>query len=114
MHRCECFDLHKELVPYNEAWDWQKSIVKQKKALKERNEDCVDTVFVLQHYPVYTLGTGSSEEYLNFTVEDAPFDIYRTERGGEVTYHGPGQVLSCLLICQAHFNYYLISAYNSR
>ncbi|CAF1711960.1 unnamed protein product [Brassica napus] len=42
------------------------------------------------HSPVYTMGTGSSEDYLNFDVQDAPFDVYRTERGGEVTYHGPG------------------------
>lgn len=91
--RCECFDLHKELVPYGEAWSWQKSIVRGKKALLERNEECPDTLIVLQHHPVYTMGTGSSEEFLNFNVRNAPYDIYRTERGGEVTYHGPGQVL---------------------
>lgn len=95
--RCECFDLYKELVPYNEAWSWQKNIVKEKKALIERNEDCPDTLIVLQHSPVYTMGTGGSEEYLNFDLKDPPFQVYRTERGGEVTYHGPGQVLSSFL-----------------
>lgn len=92
--RCEFFDLHNELVPYGKAWDWQKDIVREKKALVERNQDCPDTLIVLQHYPVYTMGTGSSEEYLNFDVRHAPHEIYRTERGGEVTYHGPGQVSS--------------------
>ena len=91
--RCECFDLYKELVPYDKAWDWQKQIVKEKKALVEKNQDCQDTLIILQHHPVYTLGTASSEEYLNFDIKDAPYDVYRTERGGEVTYHGPGQVL---------------------
>ncbi|CAB4318349.1 unnamed protein product [Prunus armeniaca] len=43
--------------------------------------------------PVYTLGTASSEQFLNFDVKDSLFDIYRTERGGEVTYHGPGQIV---------------------
>lgn len=71
----------------------QKAIVKDKKALIERNEECFDTLIVLQHPPVYTLGTGSSKEYLNFNVKDSPYDVIRTERGGEVTYHGPGQVL---------------------
>ncbi|CAN0892405.1 Octanoyltransferase LIP2p2, chloroplastic [Linum grandiflorum] len=90
---CELYDLHKEIVPYREAWNWQKDIVAEKKLLVETNQDCPDTLIVLQHRPVYTLGTGSSVEHLNFDVKDAPFDVYRTERGGEVTYHGPGQLV---------------------
>ncbi|KAI3465023.1 hypothetical protein Pfo_021686 [Paulownia fortunei] len=91
--RCDFYDLHKEVVPYAEAWSWQKAIVKERKASSERNEDFADTLIILQHQPVYTLGTGSSEEYLNFDVNDVPFDLYRTERGGDVTYHGPGQLV---------------------
>ncbi|CAF2147677.1 BnaA01g06090D [Brassica napus] len=91
--KCQCFDLHDKLVPYNKAWTWQKRIVEEKKTLIDRNQDCPDTVISLQHDPVYTMGTGSSEDYLNFDVKDAPFDVYRTERGGEVTYHGPGQLV---------------------
>ncbi|CAH9100340.1 unnamed protein product [Cuscuta epithymum] len=91
--RCVCYDMHKELVPYAEAWSLQKSIVKERKALVQRNEDFSDSLIVLQHHPVYTLGTGSSEEYLHFDQKNAPFAVYRTERGGEVTYHGPGQIV---------------------
>ncbi|XP_021733976.1 plastidial lipoyltransferase 2-like [Chenopodium quinoa] len=91
--RCEYIDLHNVLVPYGEAWALQKAIVKEKKALIERNEECPDTLIMLQHPPVYTLGTGSSEEFLNFNVKDSPYDVIRTERGGEVTYHGPGQLV---------------------
>ncbi|CAI0542719.1 unnamed protein product [Linum tenue] len=90
---CEFHDLHKELVPYADAWKWQKDIVAEKKALVETNHDCPDTLIVLQHHPVYTLGMGSSLEHLNFDMNDAPLDVYRTERGGEVTYHGPGQLV---------------------
>ncbi|CAN1234231.1 Octanoyltransferase LIP2p, chloroplastic [Linum perenne] len=91
---CELYDLHNVLVPYKEAWNWQKDIVdRKKKALMETNQDCPDTLIVLQHRPVYTLGTGSSVEHLHFEMDDAPFDVYRTERGGEVTYHGPGQLV---------------------
>ncbi|KAK8642473.1 hypothetical protein V6N13_011815 [Hibiscus sabdariffa] len=91
--RCECFDLHKELIPYGKAWSWQKQIVKQKQALVQDHEDCPDSLIILQHNPVYTMGTGSSEKFLNFDMKKAPFDVYRTERGGEVTYHGPGQLV---------------------
>ncbi|KAI3966067.1 hypothetical protein MKW92_040604 [Papaver armeniacum] len=92
--RCEYYDLSKELVPYKKAWDWQKSILKQRQTLIEKDEeDLSDTLIILQHHPVYTLGTASSEEFLNFNRDDAPYDVYRTERGGEVTYHGPGQLV---------------------
>lgn len=86
------YDLHEEIVPYASAWAWQNAIVKEKKELREKGEDFDDCLIVLQHNPVYTLGAGSSEEFLNFDSSAAPFDLYRTERGGEVTYHGPGQV----------------------
>ncbi|KAL0302695.1 UNVERIFIED_CONTAM: Octanoyltransferase LIP2p2, chloroplastic [Sesamum angustifolium] len=86
---CDFYDLHKKLVPYAEAWSWQNAIVEEKKALSEKNEDLSDSLILLQHHPVYTLGAGSSEGFLNFDVKNPPADLYRTERGGEVTYHGP-------------------------
>nr|AJQ20641.1 Lipoyltransferase [Salvia miltiorrhiza] len=91
--RCDLYDLHKEVVPYAEAWSWQKAIVTERRALSDRNEDFSDSLIILQHHPVYTMGTGSCDNYLNFDVSNAPFDLYRTERGGEVTYHGPGQLV---------------------
>ena len=91
---CELIDLHNQQIPYEVAWPWQKELVREKKAQIEEEGDCTDTLIVLQHPPVYTLGTGSSEDNLIFDIDNAPFDIFRTERGGEVTYHGPGQVLA--------------------
>src|ERR1039458_7046483 len=90
--RCECLNLYKELIPYKQAWEWQKSLVQRRYSLIEKEEDTSDIVIVLQHQSVYTLGTGSLEEHMNFDMDNAPFEVYRTERGGEVTYHGPGQV----------------------
>ncbi|XP_066356410.1 octanoyltransferase LIP2p, chloroplastic-like [Miscanthus floridulus] len=91
--RCECFDLHRQLVPYGEAYCWQKSIVERRKGLLDSGEDHSDTLIALQHPPVYTLGTRSKKEYLHFDMEDAPFEVHRIDRGGEVTYHGPGQLV---------------------
>lgn len=96
MNRCIGFDLYKEIIPYKEAWFWQKSLVQRRHALMERDQDELDMLIILQHPPVYTLGTGSLEKYLKFDKKNAPYDVYRTERGGEVTYHGPGQVLILL------------------
>ncbi|RRT63711.1 hypothetical protein B296_00004949 [Ensete ventricosum] len=76
-----------------EAWSWQKSLVRMRHDLVGRDEDHSDMLVILQHHPVYTLGTGSLEKYLHFNIQDAPYEIYRTERGGEVTYHGPGQLV---------------------
>ncbi|XP_027908088.1 octanoyltransferase LIP2p, chloroplastic-like isoform X1 [Vigna unguiculata] len=90
---CDLFDLHQEHVPYEVAWSWQKEIVRDKRAQIEKEGDCNDTLIVLQHPPVYTLGTASTMENLKFDMKNAPFNIYRTERGGEVTYHGPGQLV---------------------
>jgi lipoyl(octanoyl) transferase len=50
----------------------------------DRGEDFDDTLAVLQHPPVYTLGTRSSEANLKFDADDPPFELHRTERGGEV------------------------------
>ncbi|CAN6361652.1 unnamed protein product [Urochloa humidicola] len=91
--RCECFDLHQQIIPYAEAYAWQKSIVKRRIGLLGSSEDHSDTLIALQHPPVYTLGSDSNEEYLHFNKEDAPFEVHHIDRGGEVTYHGPGQLV---------------------
>nr|GEY18114.1 plastidial lipoyltransferase 2 [Tanacetum cinerariifolium] len=93
LRRCECYDIYKEVVPFAEAWSWQKSIVEERKKLITIDDDISDNLIVLQHEPVYTLGTASSENNLNFDVKDSPLPLYQTERGGEVTYHGPGQLV---------------------
>lgn len=91
--RCELFDLHQHIVPFAESWAWQQSIVTRRKGLVGTDEDHSDTLIALQHPPVYTLGTDSTEDYLHFDVKDAPFEVHRIDRGGEVTYHGPGQLV---------------------
>ena len=52
----------------------------------KRDEDRSDTLIALQHSPIYTLGTGSSVDYLHFDVEDAPFELRHIDCDGEVTY----------------------------
>ena len=85
---CECHDQHDVQVPYVEAWRWQKLRVQERVAMLGRGEDFDDTLIILQHPPVYTLGTRSSEANLKFDVDDSSFELHRTERGGEVGIQG--------------------------
>jgi lipoyl(octanoyl) transferase len=52
-----------------------------------------DVLLLLEHPPVYTLGQGASLEFLKFDPNEVNTQLYRIERGGEVTYHCPGQLV---------------------
>ncbi len=77
------------LMNYQLAWDYQKSLVAERKV----NPMLEDVLLLLEHPAVYTLGTGSTTDFLKFDPQDSPHEIYRIERGGEVTYHCPGQLV---------------------
>ena len=55
-----------------------------------------DRLWIAEHPPVYTLGTGA--DFSHGPPPGCPIPVCRSERGGEVTYHGPGQVLLYTLI----------------
>ena len=75
------------------AWDWQKALLRRRLAALDAGLEPPDELLVLQHLPVYTLGTGSTLANLRFDPASPPFELHRTERGGEATYHGPGQLV---------------------
>lgn len=87
------YDLHDKVLHYETTWHWQKA---RAKLVAEGKEP--QTLVLLQHRPVYTLGTYSTVKNLKFDVESPPFPLFRTERGGEVTYHGPGQLVAYPII----------------
>jgi len=61
----------------------------------DRNDDTVDEIWLVEHLPVFTQGqAGKAEHVLN--PGDIP--IFQSDRGGQVTYHGPGQQMMYLLI----------------
>jgi lipoyl(octanoyl) transferase len=77
------------LTPYLDAWKLQQSLVEA----RQKDHNLEDLLLLLQHQPVYTLGTGASLDYLKFELDNSPNQIYRIERGGEVTHHCPGQLV---------------------
>ncbi len=77
------------IVPYRQAWEWQRSQV----AARKLDPTLEDTLLLLEHPPVYTWGQGSDSRFLKFDPAQSSHDLVRIERGGEVTYHCPGQLV---------------------
>ena len=79
-------------VDYREAWALQQRLVER------RREGLVgDTVVLLEHPPVYTLGRRASTANVLLDerqLADAGIDLVPVDRGGDVTYHGPGQLVA--------------------
>lgn len=67
-----------------------------KQYTEERNIDSKDQLWLVEHDPVFTLGLAGKEEHILIRNHDIP--IVRTDRGGQVTYHGPQQIVIYLLI----------------
>ncbi len=62
----------------------------------QRGADSADELWLLEHPPVYTLGIAGRAEHLPRVANGIP--VVRTDRGGQITYHGPGQVVLYLLL----------------
>jgi lipoyl(octanoyl) transferase len=81
----EIMDLGK--CSYADAWDFQREVHKRRKL-----QTIGDTLILVEHEPVYTLGKNADENHI---LQHFPKGVktYRIERGGDVTYHGPGQIV---------------------
>ena len=81
---------HLGLVPYETAWRAMQSFT------AGRSNTTPDELWVLQHPPVYTLGVGARARHLPRERSDIP--VVRSDRGGQITYHGPGQVIAYVML----------------
>lgn len=80
-------------LPYLTAWQWQKQLVEERKQARREGQDLPDVLLLVEHPTVYTLGQGSSLEFLKFSLDDPNIECHRIERGGEVTHHAIGQLV---------------------
>ena len=62
---------------------------------EQRDEATADEIWFVEHYPVFTQGQAGKKEYI-LVPGDIP--VVKSDRGGHVTYHGPGQITAYLLI----------------
>lgn len=77
------------ITPYEQSLNEMKAFV------ASREQDTTDEIWYLQHPPVFTQGMAGKKEHL-LSPGDIP--VIQTDRGGQVTYHGPGQIVAYLLL----------------
>jgi lipoyl(octanoyl) transferase len=87
--RNRCLLYNQGLMPYLDAHGWQRSLLTE----RIHNPSLDDVLILLEHPPVYTLGQGSNSDFLKFDIDKSQYNVQRIERGGEVTYHCPGQLV---------------------
>jgi lipoyl(octanoyl) transferase len=88
-------------TPYREAWDLQAELVS---AL--RGGQPADTLLLLEHPHVFTMGKAALPEHVLWDEKEQArreVDVIWSDRGGEATYHGPGQLVGYPILDLAHF-----------
>jgi len=84
-------------VLYLGLYDYSKSYILQKRLVKERIAGTVpDTLLLLSHPPVYTIGRAGTRKHIlvpDEVLEREGIKVYEVDRGGGITYHGPGQLV---------------------
>lgn len=94
------------LKEYNEAWQEQEKLFTATLALKQKGEPTSNYLVFCEHPHVYTLGKSGDEHnlllnYIQLQAKNASF--VQTNRGGDITYHGPGQIVGYPIIDLENF-----------
>lgn len=89
---------HLGLVPYRPTYDAMQRFT------QERTADTPDELWICQHPPTFTQGLASKADHL---LAPGDIDVVPTNRGGQVTYHGPGQVVAYPLIDLQRAGYFV-------
>ena len=77
------------VIPYLDALMWQRSLLTE----RINNPHLDDVLILLEHPPVYTWSKERSLEFIKFDLDQSEYEVHKIERGGEVTYHCPGQLV---------------------
>ena len=93
----KCYLVEYDYLEYRHSLKLQLNV----RSIKEENRDFDNFLLVLQHNPVFTIGKRGSREDILATeeiLENEGIDVLEVKRGGEVTYHGPGQLVGYFLL----------------
>ena len=82
---------------YEDAWNLQKQLQSQR-----ISGQIEDHLLLVEHFPVYTLGKNSPKEHL-LVQESESISIIQTDRGGNITFHGPGQLVGYPILDLNHY-----------
>lgn len=77
-------------IPYNDAWQRQEEMMQTQVTRKMNGQPTENTLVFCHHPHVYTLG--KSGKATNMLLDDGTIPFVKTNRGGDITYHGPGQI----------------------
>jgi len=80
--------------PYEPVWQEMQAFTASRDATTR------DEIWLVEHLPVFTLGQAGKPEHL---LDPGDIPVIRTDRGGQVTYHGPGQLVAYLLLNLRHY-----------
>jgi lipoyl(octanoyl) transferase len=86
-----CWVVDAGLIPYGPACEWQRQLVEARKA-----RAIPDVLLLCEHPHVFTLGRNGNGEHLLATdrlLAEKNVELHTTDRGGDITYHGPGQIV---------------------
>ena len=93
----KCYLVEYDHLEYRSSLELQENV----REVKENDRDFDNFLLVLQHNPVFTIGKKGSREDILATeeiLESEGIDVVEVRRGGEVTYHGPGQLVGYFLL----------------
>jgi lipoyl(octanoyl) transferase len=81
---------------YKEVWDYQEKLLKENVTAKTSKQRVVNYLLFTEHYPVYTLGKNGKAENVLLNEEERlkrGIEYFHINRGGDITFHGPGQLV---------------------
>lgn len=94
------------LTRYQPIWDYQEKLLQENVQIKsarytqtieiKEQEETLHHLLLTEHYPVYTLGKSGKEEHILIdptTMAEKGIEYFRINRGGDITFHGPGQLV---------------------